>query len=74
MLFADMSETKLSDWLTTVEVARLLGLSEARVRQLAGQGRIESQQTHHGRLYDPDSVTRFAAARAGQECQRDASP
>jgi len=50
--------------LTSSQVARELGLSTERVRQLARNGVLPPKSTTPlGRLWDPDEVARFAAAR-----------
>jgi DNA-binding transcriptional MerR regulator len=50
---------------TTSRVARTLGLSVARVRQLSDLGRIPCIRTADGwRLYDSADVERIAAERA----------
>lgn len=51
-------------WLRKSDVARILGVSEARVRQWAEEGRLEVQKTVLGRLYDPASVERLRSERA----------
>ncbi len=49
----------------TTEVARRLGLSEDRVRQLADAGKIPMTRTASGtRLFDPAEVQRVRDARA----------
>ncbi|GAA4403391.1 MerR family transcriptional regulator [Tsukamurella soli] len=50
--------------LTKGQVARRLGLSPERVRQLSESGALACQHTPLGRLYDPDEVDRYAATRA----------
>jgi excisionase family DNA binding protein len=50
--------------LTASQVARLLGISVERVRQLARTGRLESTSTPLGRLYDPAVVERLRTERA----------
>jgi hypothetical protein len=49
--------------LTTSQAARWLGLSAERVRQLSDRGDLACQRTPLGRLYEPDELVRFAAAR-----------
>ena len=50
------------DWLTTDEVAKLLGLSQDYARRLAAQGRIEAQDTGLAWLFYAPSVKAFMAA------------
>lgn len=47
------------DGLRTGEVARELGVSETRVRQLAAAGILEARVTSLGRLYSAESVERY---------------
>jgi excisionase family DNA binding protein len=49
--------------LTTSQVARRLGLSAERVRQLTRAGRLPAHRTALGCLYDRDDVDQFASAR-----------
>ena len=42
--------------MTTSEVARALGLSSARIRQLLQAGELPYRQTALGRLVDPEDV------------------
>jgi len=50
--------------MTVSQVARRLGLSAERVRQLARLGRlVPDQVTELGRLWLPETVERFAATR-----------
>lgn len=49
--------------LTKSQVARLLGISGERVRQLSDAGTLPCRVTPLGRLYDPEYVERFAASR-----------
>ena len=52
-------------YMTVSQVARRLGLSSERVRQLARSGRLApDQETALGRLWLPETVERFAASRA----------
>jgi excisionase family DNA binding protein len=52
---------------TTATVARQLGITPCRVRQLADIGRIPSTRTAEGvRLYRVDDVERVARERAAQ--------
>jgi len=44
------------EWLTTSDVARLLGVSSDRVRQLARTGQLPYSQTPYGRLFDAAAV------------------
>lgn len=54
--------------LTTGNVARILGVSVDRVRQLARSGRLAFSDTPYGRLFDPADVEaarqRYATDRA----------
>ncbi len=52
--------------ITRSQVARLLGLSPERVRQLTLAGRLSCRRTPLGRLYDPAEVARFAATRTSR--------
>lgn len=45
-----------SDWLSTTDAARLLGLSADRVRQLARGGHLPYADTPYGRLFNADAV------------------
>jgi excisionase family DNA binding protein len=49
--------------LTTSQVARRLGVSAERIRQLTRAGRLSPQRTALGCLYDPDDVERLALQR-----------
>jgi len=49
--------------MTTGQVARRLGLSEARIGQLARAGRLPFRQTPLGRLFDRDAIEEIARAR-----------
>ncbi|WP_445185549.1 MerR family transcriptional regulator [Pseudonocardia sp. Cha107L01] len=49
--------------LTRNQVARRLGLSPERIRQLSNAGRLQCTRTPLGRLYDEAEVERFAACR-----------
>lgn len=52
--------------LTSSQVARELGLSVERVRQLARSGVLRpDQETELGRLWAPETVARYAAERQG---------
>ena len=53
----------------TSGAARLLGVSEQRVRQLAASGALPFEQTPLGRLYAIDDVHRLIAQR--EAAQRD---
>lgn len=59
--------------LTRSQVARRLGLSAERVRQLTLTGKLRCRPTPLGRLYDPRDVDAYAArrtlkiARSGEE-------
>ena len=52
--------------LTTKETAARLGLSGARVIQLANQGKLKHQITPLGRLFDASDVERLRAERDGE--------
>jgi excisionase family DNA binding protein len=47
----------------TAAAARLLGVSEGRVRQLADSGALPSVKTALGRLFEPEDVATLIAAR-----------
>ena len=68
----------LSITLTTVQVARQLGLCRERVRLLALNGELPFVETPLGRLFDAEIVERLrrerAAARATREVSRLAAP
>lgn len=53
----------LSSWPSTGQAARILGLSEARVRQLDAAGELRSIRTATGRLFDPADLERLRIAR-----------
>lgn len=47
----------ITEWLTTGQVARQLGVSPTRVVQLANYGRLPCVRLGNGtRLFDPDAV------------------
>lgn len=48
-----------SHWLRVGQAARILQLSETRVRQLADSGQLESARTALGRLISPSAVERY---------------
>ena len=52
---------ELESWMSTREVANILGRSRQGVIDLAEARRIRSVKTHVGWLYDPNSVADFAA-------------
>ena len=54
----------------TSGAARLLGLSEQRVRQLAAAGQLPYEETPLGRLYAVDDVHRLIAQRERQARER----
>lgn len=57
-------EADLSTYLTTSQVARIVGVSEQRIRQMADDGTLANVvQTRHGRLYDPAEVEALAQER-----------
>lgn len=58
-----MSECNGSQPMTTSAVARLLGVSADRVRQLARNGQLPCQSTQLGRLFDRASVVAFQTER-----------
>jgi len=51
------------DWLTPATVARMLGVTPCRVRQLVEQGKLACEWTPLGRLIDPQSVEKLARER-----------
>lgn len=53
-----------SGWLQTKEAGRHVGLSQARVIQLANRGVLRHIRTPWGRFIDPNSLTELATARA----------
>lgn len=69
MLYANMpndadASMDLSTWLSTTEAARALGLSAARVLQLADSGELRCVRAGSlGRLFDPESVAKVAKKR-----------
>ncbi len=56
-----VSLTELESWMSTGQVASVLGRSRPNVIQLAESRRIRSVRTAAGWLYDPRSVEDFAA-------------
>ena len=61
--------------LTTGDVARLLGLSNARVQQFVQDGRLRPVAvTPLGRIFDPAAVEAFAAQRQTQKQERGVPP
>ncbi len=50
------SSSAAPDLLTTSDVARLLGVSSDRVRQLARTGQLPSSRTPYGRLFNAAEV------------------
>jgi excisionase family DNA binding protein len=52
---------ELETWLSTGQVAQILGRSRPNVLELASRRRIRSVRTAAGWLYDPASVHEFAA-------------
>lgn len=58
----------ITDWLTTGQVARLLGVSSVRVIQLANERRLEHMTLGNGmRLFDPEAVALEAARRRASQ-------
>ena len=57
---------EIAEYLTGSETARALGVSHKTVNEWADDGRIESVTTKLGRLYNPESVERLRAYRAGE--------
>lgn len=54
------------NWLTTIDVARILGVSVERVRKIADAGELPTVRTPGGqRLYDEVEVRRLLRAREG---------
>ena len=56
----------LDEYLTTAQVARRLGVTPARVIQLARRGQLAHHRSPHGRLFDPVDVRRLAEERANR--------
>ena len=57
--------------LTTADAARRLGVTPARVRQIADAGRLAHTRTASGtRLYKVDDVERLARQRAARQARR----
>lgn len=57
----------LTQWLTTSQAARAIGISPTRVIQLADYGRLQHVRLGNGtRLYNPDAVNEAARARGLQ--------
>ena len=52
---------ELEEWMSTGQVARVLGRSRPNVIRLAEARRIRSVRTAAGWLYEPESVHEFAA-------------
>ena len=61
-------DANASETIGTAQAARLLGLSEQRVRQLADAGELPSMRTPLGRLFDRGDVEALAEAR--EQAQR----
>ena len=59
-----------SEAIGTAQTARLLGVSEGCVRQLADSDRLPFMATPFGRLFDRRDVERLATARAAQRAER----
>jgi DNA-binding transcriptional MerR regulator len=60
-----MSDTKAKELIGVSQAARILRLSESRVRQLAAQGTLSAQRMNSGlRIFDAVDVARVAAERA----------
>lgn len=55
-----------STGITTKETATRLGLSAARIIQLANQGKLKYERTPLGRLYDAEDVERLRLERDGE--------
>jgi excisionase family DNA binding protein len=64
----------VSNYLTSSQAARALGLSAERVRQLAALGRLRSVQTPLGRLFDATDVEQLRRDRAAKTRPEDATP
>lgn len=54
----------LSNWFTTAQAGRELGVTPAYIRLLCRQGRLPHETTPYGRLIDPAAVAAFAVQRA----------
>jgi excisionase family DNA binding protein len=54
----------VADYLTTKQVAALIGVSDARIRQLVLEGRFPKEERFVGRarLFDPAKVRRWMQA------------
>jgi|GEM_PF-1833225 excisionase family DNA binding protein len=61
----------MEELLTATEAARILGLSEARVRQLAAQGALSAHRCPHGRLFVRQEVEALARSRRRKEVAGD---
>ncbi len=62
---------ELAELISAAEAARILGVSEARVRQLAAQGKLAARRCPHGRVlvrYEVEALARSRRrARAEEE-------
>jgi len=61
----------MEELLTATEAARILGLSEARARQLAAQGAIAAPRCPHGRRCGRQEGEALARSRRGKEVAGD---
>jgi hypothetical protein len=50
----------------TGEVARFLGISSQRVRQLVEKGKLEARPSSFGYLFQPEAITRFQHERRSE--------
>lgn len=54
---------ELADLITAAEAARVVGVSEARIRQLAAQGKLSPRRCPHGSLFVRHEVEALARSR-----------
>ena len=51
---------EMAEWVSPAQAARILGVTTARVRQLALAGRLPFEQTPLGRIFPRDHIERLA--------------
>lgn len=54
---------EMEEWVSPAQAARILGVTTARVRQLALAGRLPFTQTPMGRIFAREEIERLAASR-----------
>ena len=68
------SQVEMSDWLSPAQAARILGVTTARLRQLAISGRVPYEQTPLGRLYRRSVIAGMARPSLFGKRRPDESP